>query len=159
VGIAASGNTPYVHGGLLEARERGAGAWLLCCNPRVQAPDFEVIALDTGAEALTGSTRLKAGSATKMALNILTTGAMARAGYIYEGYMVRVRPLNRKLAGRCARIIAALTGCDEARGATLLEAAHGDIPVAVLMERLGLDEPAARARLDDADWDLRAILE
>ena len=159
VGIAASGTTPYVLGALREARQRGARTALVCCNPHAPADAADLlVAMDTGPEVLTGSTRLKAGTATKLALNMITTCAMARAGLVYEGYMVGMRPVNAKLRARAARIIAALCAVDEAEGARLLAEALGDIRAAVVMGRRGVDREAARALLDAAHGDLRAAL-
>ena len=117
VGIAASGRTPFVWGALSEAAKRGAATVLLCCNPRLaiprgQRPDV-VIALDTGPEALTGSTRLKAGTATKQVLNMLTTLSLARIGKVAGNLMIDLNPSNEKLRDRAVRIVAALTGASE----------------------------------------------
>lgn len=159
VGIAASGTTPYVHGALAAARDAGARTVLVCCNPGVTAGADIVIALDTGPEVLPGSTRLKAGTATKLVLNMISTGAMARAGYVYEGLMTGVRPVNAKLRRRAARIVAALTGRPEDEAAALLEAAGNEIAVAVVMDRKGVAADAARARVRAAGGNLRAALE
>lgn len=159
VGIAASGTTPYVFGALEYAEAHGAEPVLLCCNPGQRHAARTVIALDTGPEALTGSTRLKAGTATKLALNMITTGAMARSGYMYEGLMVRVRPVNAKLRRRAARIVATLADMDEQAASKLLEQAGGEIGVAVLMAKRGLPVAEAEARFTGCGHDLRAALE
>jgi N-acetylmuramic acid 6-phosphate etherase len=158
VGIAASGTTPYVHGALAFAQERGACAVLLTCNPAAQCPGAAVIALATGPEALPGSTRLKAGTATKMALNIISTGAMALAGYVFEGLMVRVAPVNAKLRKRATRITAELTGLDYAGADALLRNAGDDIPAAVYMHRCKTSAEAARQALGRSAWNLRQAL-
>lgn len=159
VGIAASGTTPYVLGALAYAEARGAEPVLLCCNPAQRGAARMVIALDTGPEALTGSTRLKAGTATKLVLNMITTGAMARSGYIYEGLMVRVRPVNAKLRQRAARITATLAGMDEETAGALLERADGEIGVAVLMALRRLSVEDATERFARCGYDLRAALD
>jgi N-acetylmuramic acid 6-phosphate etherase len=117
VGIAASGTTPYVWGALLEAKHRQATTMLVCFNPhlaipKVMLPDM-VIATDLGPEVLTGSTRLKAGTATKLVLNLLTTLAMVRVGKVMSNLMVDVQPTNEKLRARAVRIVRDLTGADE----------------------------------------------
>jgi len=133
VGIAASGRTPFVWGALGAARKRGARTILLCCNPRLEIPAARrpdlVIAPDTGPEVLTGSTRLKAGTATKIILNILTTLAMVRLGKVMGNLMVDLDPSNEKLRQRAVRIVQTLTG------------AGG---------------PAARAALEKAKWRVKA---
>ena len=123
VGIAASGRTPFVWGALGEARKRGARTILLCCHPRLEIPAARrpdlVIAPDTGPEVLTGSTRLKAGTATKIILNIFTTLAMVRLGKVAGNLMVDLHPSNEKLRERAVRIVQTLTGAnaDAARAA------------------------------------------
>jgi N-acetylmuramic acid 6-phosphate etherase len=127
VGIAASGRTPFVWGALGEAEKRGARTILLCCNPRLEIPAARrpdlVIAPDTGPEVLTGSTRLKAGTATKVILNILTTLAMVRLGKVTGNLMVDLDPSNGKLRGRAIRIVQILTGADAEAARTALEKA------------------------------------
>ena len=117
VGIAASGTTPFVWGALREAKRRSATTVLICFNPHLKIPAAWrpgiVIATDLGPEVLTGSTRLKAGTATKLVLNILTTLAMVRVGKVMSNLMVDVRPTNEKLRVRAVRIVRELTGLDE----------------------------------------------
>jgi N-acetylmuramic acid 6-phosphate (MurNAc-6-P) etherase len=125
VGIAASGRTPFVWGALEEARRSGAKTVLLCFDPgvplpRAAKPDV-VIAPATGAEILTGSTRLKAGTATKLVLNIFTTLAMVRLGKVRSNLMVDLNPSNVKLRARATRIVATLTGISEAAARRRLE--------------------------------------
>ena len=110
VGIAASGSTPYVVAALDRARQRGCATALVCCNPAPAARADIMICLDTGPEVLAGSTRLRAGTATKMVLNIISTGAMALSGYVYQGLMVEMKPSNAKLRLRAARIVDAISG-------------------------------------------------
>lgn len=125
VGIAASGSTPFVWGALAEARKRSAGTVLLCFNPDLKMPRRArpdvVIAPNTGPEILTGSTRLKAGTATKLILNIFTTLAMVRLGKVKGNLMVDLNPSNVKLRDRAIRIVSELTCADAARATTALE--------------------------------------
>lgn len=145
IGIAASGTTPYVLAAIEAGRAAGAATVLLCCNPAAVSKADLTIALPTGPEVLGGSTRLKAGTATKLALNIISTGAMARAGYVHRGLMVGMRPANEKLKHRAARIIAAIAGVSVQEGGALLGQADLHIPTAILMARKGLGPREARA--------------
>ena len=123
VGISAAGNAAYVVGALEKAREIGCVTVGLCCNPDariLQVADIRIIT-DTGAEVLTGSTRLKAGTAQKIVLNTITTCAMTKTGKVYENMMINLAPSNEKLRGRVIRITAAILDCDEARATELLE--------------------------------------
>jgi N-acetylmuramic acid 6-phosphate etherase len=148
VGIAASGRTPYVLGGIQHARQLGALTIALTCVPGspIEAAAEIAITPATGAEVVTGSTRMKAGTATKLILNMLSTGVMVRLGYVYGNLMVNVQPTNVKLANRAARIIATITGVDAAAAAQLLTQA-GSVKTAVAMHRLGLTRNEAEARL------------
>jgi N-acetylmuramic acid 6-phosphate etherase len=161
VGIAASGRTPYVLGAIAKAKAVGAlRIALTCAGPTVSklgAAAEIAIELATGPEVLTGSTRMKAGTATKMVLNMLSTGVMVRQGAVFGNLMVNVQPTNAKLVDRARRIIAAATGCDEATAARLLSEA-GSVKVAIAMQRLGLPYAAAMARLKHAGGSLRAAL-
>ncbi|MBI5091262.1 MAG: N-acetylmuramic acid 6-phosphate etherase [Candidatus Hydrogenedentes bacterium] len=157
IGVAASGATPYVHAALETARAVGAHTALVSCNPvSCSAAEFVIVA-ETGPEVLAGSTRLKAGTATKMILNMISTGAMALAGYVYEGQMIGMRPINAKLRRRAVRIIGGLTGVSEPRAAELLDATGGSIQEAVIMARLSLDAAAARERMRSAGTLRRAL--
>lgn len=158
VGIAASGGTPYTLAALALAREQGAKTVLICCNPAAKAEVDVLIAMNTGPEALTGSTRLKAGTATKMALNILSTGAMTRSGYVYQGLMVRMRPVNDKLRARARRIVSTLCNVDDAAAAQLLSRANNKLAIAVVMGLCGLDAAAARARYAAAGGNIARAL-
>ena len=158
VGLSASGTTPYVLSSIVFARARGVETALVCCNRAAEHSAHTLIALDTGPEVLPGSTRLKAGTAMKMVLNIISTGAMALAGHVFEGWMIQVRPVNAKLRRRCIRIVMALTGRDEEAAAMLLDAADGRISVAVLMDRLGLSPEEAADQLAAHGGDLRTAL-
>ncbi len=161
-GITAGGTTPFVHGAIDFARQRGAATVLLACVSQEQAPDAADVSIRvlTGPEVLAGSTRLKAGTATKLVLNSVTTLTMARLGRVHGNLMVDVDTKgNAKLGERGARIVAALPDLSRADSLELLEHADGQVKVAVVMQRLGLDAPAARERLDRTGWFLRAALE
>lgn len=158
VGIAASGATPYVAGALEHARAVGAPTVLVCCVPRPAIAADMVIALDTGPEVLAGSTRLRAGTATKMVLNMISTGGMTLAGYVRRGLMVEMKPTNAKLRRRAARIVSELGGCPDANASDLLEAAGWHIPTAVVMAVLEVSAEEARRRLEAAGGRLRGVL-
>jgi N-acetylmuramic acid 6-phosphate etherase len=159
VGIAASGRTPYVLGAIEYARSLGALTLGLSCVPDSALELAADLALTpaTGPEIVTGSTRMKAGTATKLVLNMLSTGIMVRLGYVYGNLMVNVQPTNEKLRDRAGRIIATLTGLEPAQAAALLQTA-GSVRVAILMHRLGLARAEAEARLAAAHGSLRAAL-
>ncbi len=160
VGIAASGRTPYVLGGIGFAKSMGALTIGLSCVPGsalAQAADIAITPA-TGPEVLTGSTRLKAGTATKLVLNMLSTGVMVRTGATYGNLMVNVRPTNAKLVDRAHRIIAAATGCDMTTAAALLEASGQSVKTAIVMQKLSLSRTAAEARLNAANGVLAAAL-
>ncbi len=159
VGIAASGRTPYVLGGVKYARELGALTIGLSCVPGselARAAEMEITPA-TGPEVVTGSTRMKAGTATKLVLNALSTGSLVRMGYVFGNLMVNVQPTNEKLRDRAVRIISELTGLDASAAAALLEAA-GSVKTAVVMARLGVDRAAADARLLAVGGNLRVAL-
>jgi N-acetylmuramic acid 6-phosphate etherase len=160
VGIAASGRTPYVLGALAHAKKIGALTIGLTCVPHSTIAQAAEIAITpaTGPEVLTGSTRLKAGTATKLVLNMLSTGVMVRCGATYGNLMVNVRPTNAKLLDRARRIVATATGCDAATAAHLLEAAGNNVKTAIVMEKLAVDRDAAEARLAVANGVLSAAL-
>lgn len=161
VGIAAGGTTPYVLGGLSHAGSIGALAIAMSCVPPAQAPmpcaiDIRLL---TGPELLTGSTRLKAGTATKMALNILSTGVMVHLGKAYGNRMVDVAVTNTKLEDRALRILSDLAGVDRSEGAALLGAAAGSVKTALLMAAMGGSADDARKKLAEAGGRLRPALE
>ncbi|MGA2232229.1 MAG: N-acetylmuramic acid 6-phosphate etherase, partial [Tepidisphaeraceae bacterium] len=135
MGIAAGGTTPFVRGVLRKARQRGAATIFLCCVQPVEGepPADVVIRPLTGPEVLTGSTRLKAGTATKLVLNQITTLSMVRLGKVHENLMVDLRATNEKLWDRGARIVAILTGLDRAQSLELLKKADGQVKVAGVM--------------------------
>ena len=160
VGIAAGGTTPYVQGGLSHARSIGALAIAMACVPAEQAPmpcNIDIRLL-TGPELLTGSTRLKAGTATKMALNVLSTGVMVRLGKVYGNRMVDVAVTNTKLQDRALRILRDLAGVGRSRGAELLEQSGGSVKLALLMAATGLDAAQASSALAAHGPALRSAL-
>jgi N-acetylmuramic acid 6-phosphate etherase len=159
IGIAASGTTPYTRAALQAAGAAGAKTVLLCCNPQITSGAGLIVALDTGPEVLAGSTRLKAGTATKLALNMISTGAMALSGYVYRGLMVGVKPSNAKLWRRATGIVATLANCSTAHADRLLQTAEGCVAVAVLMHEHKLSTEAAAQRLRDHGGILRDALE
>jgi N-acetylmuramic acid 6-phosphate etherase len=160
MGIATGGTTPYVHGALRRARERGAKTiFFSCVQPVPNEPSVDVVIRPlTGPEVLTGSTRLKAGTATKLVLNQITTLAMVRLGKVYENLMVDLRASNIKLVDRSIRIIAMITGVPREEAARLLEASGGHVKLAVLMQKTGLDAGSASKRLETHDGQLRAAI-
>jgi len=158
VGIAASGVTPFVEEGLLAARRRGARTILVTCHPRTPISADVRIVLPTGPEILAGSTRLKAGTATKLVLNMLTTGTMVRLGKTYGNLMVDVRPTSKKLRARAHWIIRSLTGCSERKATHALRQSRGSVKAAILLVARGLSAAAARRRLAHVGGSLRLAL-
>lgn len=160
-GIAASGTTPFVRGALTRAKALGATAGLIACTPIDEAfartLDLTIIPV-TGPEVVTGSTRLKAGTATKLVLNMLTTGAMIRIGKTFGNLMVDLRATNTKLRARALRLTVLASGAAEADAELALRAAQYRVKVAVVMLRTGLDAEAAVRRLDATRGSLRAAL-
>ena len=160
VGIAAGGTTPYVRGGLSHARSIGALAIAMACVPSDQAPlpcDIDIRLL-TGPELLTGSTRLKAGTATKMALNIISTAVMVRLGKVFGNRMVDVSASNSKLVDRSLRILRDLGGVERDDGLVLLDQAGGSVKLALLMASSGLASSEAMELLQTHDGQLRQAL-
>ena len=157
IGIAAGGTTPFVHGALRRARERGARTvFLSCVQPVTGEPAVDVIIRPlTGPEVVTGSTRLKAGTATKLVLNTISTVAMVRLGKVYENLMVDLRATNAKLRDRGARIVATLTGLDRDAATELLRRAEGHVKLAVVMHKAGVGADEAKRRLERAAGRLR----
>ncbi len=159
LGIAAGGTTAYVLGGVELAKSRGAETGLLTCTPMARPCWCDVlICIETGPEALTGSTRMKAGTATKMALNMISTGAMVGLGKVYSNMMVDLRASNDKLRDRGARIIVELTGVDRDEALALLDAAGGSVKHAVVMRRRGVDRDGAQVLLREADGRLSRVI-
>ncbi len=160
VGVSASGRTPYVLGVLRAARHRGARTGAVVCSRVSDAFPAEIVVhLDTGPEVLAGSTRMKAGSATKMALNAFSLGVMTRLGKVHGNRMVDVRIGSEKLVRRARGLVRELGNVAADRAAALLDEAGGRVKVAVLMARTGCDPETAAWRIDAADGVLRAALE
>ena len=149
VGIAASGRTPYVLGAVAAARELGALTIGISCTPDSELSRAVKIAITllVGPEVIAGSTRMKAGTATKLVLNMITTAVMIRLGYVYGNLMVNVEPKNSKLEDRAKRIIAESAGVSYEKAGELLEKSAGNVKVAIMMSRLAIDRVAAEARL------------
>jgi N-acetylmuramic acid 6-phosphate etherase len=160
LGIAAGGTTPYVLGALKHAKEAaGALTGLLSCSPIPKPASADhLIVLPTGPEILTGSTRMKAGTATKLALNTISTTLMIRSGRVYENLMVDLRATNDKLRDRAARIISTITGLARPDALGLLARADGSVKTAIVMHRLGLGIEAAQACLSRAEGRLSEAL-
>lgn len=161
VGIAASGRTPYVIGALDYARETGAYAIGFSCNKDAEIQthtDLNITPL-VGPEVLSGSTRLKAGTATKMVLNMLTTGAMVRMGKTYSNLMVDLRATNLKLNERARRIVSTLTNCSNDEVGDLLDSCDGEVKTAIVSYKLGVSPDIARTRLGSFNGHLRQTLE
>lgn len=160
VGITAGGTTPYVQGALQAAQSRGALTIFMACVPVEQVPspaDIDIRLL-VGPEILAGSTRLKAGTVTKMALNILSTGVMVRLGKVYGNRMVDVAVTNRKLRDRAIRILQDLTDLDRSQAQLLLDQSHQRVKLALLMHWSGLSAEAGDRLLRDHHGDLRQAL-
>jgi len=160
VGIAASGRTPYVLGALEHANPLGAVTIALTCvsNSPISAIADITIAPITGPEVLTGSTRMKAGTATKLVLNMISTGVMIKTGAVYGNLMVNLAPTNAKLIDRARRIIIAATGVNEPIAAELLEKSNNSVKTAIVMQKLNLDRLTAEARLAAHHGNLSALL-
>ena len=161
VGLAASGNTPYVVAGLEHARRKGALTVGIINNPGGKvgaAAEIEVL-LETGPEFLAGSTRMKAGTAQKVALNAISTGVMIRLGFVYRGLMVEMRPTNAKLRERAVRMVSQLTGADDGASRQALEEAGGAIKLATVMLLRGIGRAEAEAALAKASGNLRQALQ
>ncbi|WOP20293.1 N-acetylmuramic acid 6-phosphate etherase [Raineyella sp. LH-20] len=152
VGIAASGRTPYVIGGLDHARSLGAATVSIACNPGAAVSRHAEVAIevDNGPEVLTGSTRLKAGTSQKLVLNMISTATMVQLGKVYGNLMVDVRPTNEKLLDRALRIIVDATGCDRATAQAAFQEADGHAKTAIVAILTGVDAPTAHARLTAA---------
>lgn len=159
VGISAGGGAPYVVGALERARALGAYTVALvnaADSPLAHESDVCIV-LSTGAEAIAGSTRLKAGTSQKIALNAISTAVMVRLGKVHGNLMVDLVATNRKLRARAVRLVRALAGVDETRAGELLEQAGGSVKVAIVMEWRGLDARAARALLVERSGMLRSL--
>lgn len=160
-GIAASGRTPYTVAALEYARKRGARTVAVVCNPNSElgkAAEIQIVC-EVGPEVLSGSTRMKAGTAQKMVLNMISTGVMSRLGYIYENLMVNVHTGNQKLAERGLSIVEKAAGVDRQTAARALKAARNRIPVAVVMVKAGVDRTQAEKRLKNTKGNVRKATE
>lgn len=161
VGIAASGRTPFTIAAVEYARARGAKTVAVVCNrnsPLGKAANVAIVA-EVGAEVIAGSTRLKAGTAQKMILNMLTTGAMTRLGYVYGNLMVNVRPKNSKLIERGISILQAAAGLGRGAARKLLVAAKNSVPTALVMAKTGGTHAEARAALHASSGQVRKAIE
>lgn len=161
LGIATSGSTPYVHGAIERASARGARTGFLMCthpSPELKERLDVVIAPLVGAEVITGSTRMKAGTATKLVLNTITTAAMVRLGKVYGNLMVDLQVTCEKLRDRGERMLQGLLDIDPAEAAELLERADGHVKTALVMARMGTDVAEARRRLDDVGGAITRIV-
>jgi N-acetylmuramic acid 6-phosphate etherase len=161
IGVSASSVTPFVRGALEEARRRGARTVLVTASRSPGTAKFAdvVVSLDVGPEVVAGSTRLKAGTATKLALNQITTSALASAGKVFGPWMIDLRAGSEKLRDRALRIVAAACGVSSEDARRLLARSRGELRTAILMGRTGVRYAEAGRRLDDANGDLRAALE
>ena len=160
IGIAASGRTPYVLGGLAYARSVGCRTAAIACNPGSavgKAADL-AIEVEVGPEVLTGSTRLKSGTAQKLILNMISTASMVRAGKAYQNLMVDVMQTNEKLHVRAENIVIDATGVERAEARRAIDAAGGSVKCAITMLLAGCDADEARRRLDEAKGHVRAAI-
>lgn len=160
IGIAASGTTPYVIGGMNYAKETGAKTACVCCNVNTSigsAADYPIEA-DPGPEILTGSTRLKSGTCQKMILNMLSTASMVSMGKVYGNLMVDVRASNQKLKERCRRIVTEATGCDYETADQALLKTGNDCKSAIVMILLDTDAETAKKKLEEADSFVRKAI-
>ncbi len=160
--IATGGTTPFVHGALGRAKQRGAKTVFLACVPKDQVTDDADVSIRvvTGPEVVTGSTRMKAGTATKMVLNMVSTIAMVQVGKVYQNLMVDVNTrANAKLVDRGTRMIQTITGVDRNKARALLESSGGRVKTALVMHSRKVDRPAAEALLEDADGHVGRIID
>jgi N-acetylmuramic acid 6-phosphate etherase len=160
VGITASGTTPYVLAALQYARRHGAGTVAITVNPRTPVARLAniLIATEVGPEVLTGSTRLKAGTAQKMVLNMLSTAAMAQLGHVYENLMIDVKPSNQKVSDRIVRILAEASGKSVSASEHALRQAGHNMRIALVMLKLGVSAQEAKKKLREAKGGLREAL-
>ncbi|MFB7665255.1 N-acetylmuramic acid 6-phosphate etherase [Kitasatospora sp. NPDC056138] len=161
LGLAASGRTPYVAGALAAAREAGAKAVLVSCNPQAPLADLADlhVCTDTGPEVVTGSTRMKAGSAQKLVLHGFSTAVMVRLGRTWSNLMTEVAATNAKLVGRKLTILTQATGADPDTCRAALRSTEGELKPALVLLLTGATPAAARAALHSADGVVRAALE
>jgi N-acetylmuramic acid 6-phosphate etherase len=159
-GIAASGRTPYVLGAVRKARELGALTCGISCTPQSELSAIVEIPIEVlvGPEVVTGSTRMKAGTATKLVLNMLSTGVMIRLGYVFGNLMVNVQPRNEKLVDRARRIVSQAAGVEYSKAAELLDES-GNVKVAILMARLNISKEHSETMLQAAGGVIGRALE
>jgi N-acetylmuramic acid 6-phosphate etherase len=161
VGIAASGTTPYVHSAIRRARELGARTGIIACSPLptdlLDRVDIAIVPI-VGPEVVTGSTRMKAGTATKLVLNMITTGAMIRLGKTYGNLMVDLRATNNKLKDRSERIVVEVCGVSREEARKFLEAADKSVKTAIVMQKLGVSRSEAEAALARAGGVIRRAM-
>jgi N-acetylmuramic acid 6-phosphate etherase len=159
-GIAASGRTPYVLGAMAKAKELGAQTIAISCSPGSELSKAADIAIEVlpGPEVVTGSTRMKAGTATKLVLNMLSTGALIRLGYVYGNLMVNVQPTNEKLVDRAIRIVMQAVEVDRERASELFEASGRLVRTAIVMGKLGTSRADAELRLAAAKGRIQVAL-
>jgi N-acetylmuramic acid 6-phosphate etherase len=161
IGVSASGRTPYVVAAVAYARSRGAHTAAVTCNagaPISEAAETTIVA-EVGPEVISGSTRMKAGTAQKMILNMITTGAMTRLGYVYENLMVNVHMQNSKLVERGIRVLMGACNIDRATAVETIKSAGRSVPVALVMLKAGVDKPEAVRRLAKSDGNVRLAIE
>jgi N-acetylmuramic acid 6-phosphate etherase len=161
IGISASGRTPYVVAATAYARARGARTAAVTCNPGTPLTDAAdtVILAEVGPEVISGSTRMKAGTSQKMILNMITTGAMTRMGYVYENLMVNVHMQNSKLVERGIRILMYACNIDRPTAVETIKSAGRSVPVALVMLKAKVDKPEAVRRLAKSDGNVRLAIE
>ncbi|MCS5660087.1 MAG: N-acetylmuramic acid 6-phosphate etherase, partial [Dehalococcoidia bacterium] len=161
IGIASSGTTTYVLHALQYAKTKGSSTVFLICNPSplVEIDVDVLIAVDVGQEVITGSTRMKSGTATKMILNMISTATMVRLGKVYGNLMVDLKAVNEKLVDRGNRIISQLTGLDYDSANNLLMDAEKEVKTAIVMHHQKCDYDTARQTLDNNDGFLRFVIE
>ena len=160
IGIAASGRTPYVIGGLDYAREVGASTGCLCCNFNTEiAQHCDLpIELSAGPEVVTGSTRLKSGTCQKIVLNMISTVTMVKVGKVFGNLMVDVKATNEKLVERCRRVVMEATGCDHDRADAVLKETENNCKLAIVMILLNIPLNEAKEKLERADDNIRIAL-
>ena len=160
MGLTASGRTPYVLGALEYARKVGAYTIAVTCTENPETEKFASLSLTavTGPEVITGSTRMKAGTAQKLILNMLSTGSMILMGKVYGNLMVDLQCTNEKLKARARRILMEVTGCDPETAEQLLEKSGGSVKPAILMHLSGIDYPEAVEKLKENHGSLKQAL-
>jgi N-acetylmuramic acid 6-phosphate etherase len=161
IGVSASGRTPYVVAAVAYARARGARTAAVTCNhgtPLASAAEIAIVA-EVGPEVISGSTRMKAGTAQKMILNMITTGAMTRLGYVYENLMINVHMQNSKLTERGIRVLMSACQIDRATAVETIKCAGRSVPVALVMLKANVDKPEAVRRLAKSDGNVRLAIE